>query len=85
VLARPRVRSTTKIRSKNSLYPHRYFTEQLVGAFGKSPRESDLNQEPSSLLIRRLKNHTRVHLQQSTQSGNQNNQLAATLEQESKN
>jgi hypothetical protein len=52
----------TKIRSNNSLYPHRHFTEQLVGAFRKSPWESDLNQEPSSLLIRRLKNHTGIHL-----------------------
>jgi hypothetical protein len=37
-----------KIESKNSLYPHRHFTEQLVGAFGKSPRESDLNHESES-------------------------------------
>jgi hypothetical protein len=45
-------RSTIKIGSKNSLYPHRYFTEHLVGAFEKSPRESDLNHKSSSLLIR---------------------------------
>jgi hypothetical protein len=30
----------TKIRSKNSLYHHRYFTEHLVCAFRKSPPES---------------------------------------------
>jgi hypothetical protein len=52
VQAKLRVRSTTKIRSKNSLYPYRYFIEQLVGAFGKSPQESNLNHESSSLLIR---------------------------------
>jgi hypothetical protein len=60
VLARTHERSTTEIRSKNSLYRHRHFTEHLVGAFGKSPRESDLNQKLLSLLIRQLKNYTRV-------------------------
>jgi hypothetical protein len=60
VLARLRARSTTKIRSKNSLYPHIYFTEELVAAFEKSPQES---QEPSSLFIWWLKNHTGDHLQ----------------------
>jgi hypothetical protein len=35
----------TKIESKLNLYPHRHFIEHLVGAFGKSPRESDLNHE----------------------------------------
>jgi hypothetical protein len=48
----------TKIRSKNNLYPHRHFTEHLVDAFGKSPRESDLNHETSSFSIQRLKNYT---------------------------
>jgi hypothetical protein len=38
----------TKIESRNSLYPHMHFTEHLVGAFRKSPRENDLNKEPSS-------------------------------------
>jgi hypothetical protein len=66
VLARPRAKSTTKIRSKNSLYPHRHFTKHLVGTFGKPPRESDLNYEPSSLLDRRLKNYTGFTLQPST-------------------
>jgi hypothetical protein len=47
-----------KNRLKNSLYPHRHFTEHLVGTFRKSPRESDLNHEFSSLLIQRLKNYT---------------------------
>jgi hypothetical protein len=47
VLARLCVRSTIKIDLKNSLYPYRHFTEQLVGVFGKSPRESDLNHESS--------------------------------------
>jgi hypothetical protein len=32
-----------KKQLKNSLYPHRHFAEQLVGTFGKSPRESDLD------------------------------------------
>jgi hypothetical protein len=57
---RLRVRLTTKIRSKNSLYPHRHFTEHLVGAFRKSPWESDLNHETSSFLIRQLNNYTRA-------------------------
>jgi hypothetical protein len=39
MLARPRARSTTKIRLKNSLYPHSHFTENLVDAFEKSPQE----------------------------------------------
>jgi hypothetical protein len=42
------VRSMTKIGSKNSLCPHRYFTKHLVGAFEKSPRKTDLNHETSS-------------------------------------
>jgi hypothetical protein len=37
MLARTRARSMTKLRSKNSLYPHRHFTEHLVGAIKKSP------------------------------------------------
>jgi hypothetical protein len=49
-----------KIGSKNSLYPHRHFTEHLVE---KLPRENNLNHEPSSLLDRRLKNYTENHLQ----------------------
>jgi hypothetical protein len=60
VLARLHARSTTKIDSKNSLYHHRYFTKHLLGAFGKSQRESDLNHESSSLLIRWLKSTTRI-------------------------
>jgi hypothetical protein len=43
VPAGTRARSTIKIRSKLNLYPHRYFTEHLVGAFEKSPRENDFN------------------------------------------
>jgi hypothetical protein len=46
----------TNIRFRNNIYPHRHFTNHLVGVFEKSPRESDLNNESSSLLIRRLKN-----------------------------
>jgi hypothetical protein len=55
-----------KIGSKNSLYPHRHFTKHLMDVFGKSPWESNLNQEPSSLLIRWLKNDTGFPLQPST-------------------
>jgi hypothetical protein len=65
VLARPRARSTIEINSKNSLYSHSHFTEHLVGAFGKSPRKSNLNHKSSSLLIRRLKNNIGFTLQQS--------------------
>jgi hypothetical protein len=54
----------TKIGSKNNLYPHRYFSEQLVDAFEKSPRESNLNHESSSLFIRWLKRYTNISLQQ---------------------
>jgi hypothetical protein len=46
------------IGSRNNIYRHSHFTKHLVGAFGKSPRESNLNNESSSLLIRRLKNDT---------------------------
>jgi hypothetical protein len=35
------VRLTTKIGLKNSLYPHRHFTEHLVGVFEKQPVEND--------------------------------------------
>jgi hypothetical protein len=45
------VRSTTKIRPKNILYPHRHFIEHLMDAFRKSAWKSDLNQKSSSLLI----------------------------------
>jgi hypothetical protein len=47
VLARPRERWMTKIRSKNSLYPHSHFNKQLVDAFRKPPRESNLNHKIS--------------------------------------
>jgi hypothetical protein len=64
-----------KNRIKNSLYPLRHFTEQLVGAFRKPPWEYNLDRESSSLLNRQLKsntgnplptNHTEIH-QKSTQ------------------
>jgi hypothetical protein len=48
---------------EDNLYTHSYFTEQLVGAFGKSLRESDLNYKISSFLIRQLKNYTGFPLQ----------------------
>jgi hypothetical protein len=54
VLVRLHERLTTKINSKNSLSPLRHFTEQLVGVFGKLPRENDLDHEFSKLLIRWL-------------------------------
>jgi hypothetical protein len=38
MLTKTRARSTTKIRSKNNLYPYRHFTEHLVDTFGKLPR-----------------------------------------------
>jgi hypothetical protein len=62
------VRSTTKLDSKNSLYPLSHFTEYLVGVFRKLPRKSDLNHEYSSLLIQRLKNQTGFTLQPFTQN-----------------
>jgi hypothetical protein len=49
---RIRAKSTTKLGLKNRLCPLRHFTEYLMCAFEKSPRESDLNHESSSLLIR---------------------------------
>jgi hypothetical protein len=60
VLARPRERLTTRINSKNSLYPLSHFTEHLVGVFGKVPWGNDLDHESSSFLIRQLKRHTRT-------------------------
>jgi hypothetical protein len=49
--ARIHVKSTTKLRSKNRLYPLSYFTEHLMDALRKSPQKSDLNHESLSLLI----------------------------------
>jgi hypothetical protein len=43
MLARTRVRLTTKIRLKLNSYPHSHFTDQLVGVFRKQPFKSDLN------------------------------------------
>jgi hypothetical protein len=48
----------TKIGSKNSLYPHKHFTEHLMDLFRKSPWNSDLNYETSNFSIRQLKNYT---------------------------
>ena len=59
-----------KINSKNSLSHLRHFTEHLVDVFRKLPWENDLDHKSSSLLIRRLKNHTGDHLQQFTHSKN---------------
>jgi hypothetical protein len=58
MLARQRMRSKTKIDSKNSLYSYRHFTEHLMDMFEKSPWESDFNYKISSFLIRQLKNMT---------------------------
>jgi hypothetical protein len=58
---------TIKIGSRNNLYPHKHFTKQLVTTFRKSPQESDLNHEFSSLLIQRLKRFTENSLRCSTQ------------------
>jgi hypothetical protein len=65
MLVRPRARSTTKIRLKQ-FTSSQSFHRTLGGAFRKSTRESDLNHGSSSLLIRRLKNNTGLHLQQTT-------------------
>jgi hypothetical protein len=54
VLVRPRERLTTKIDSKNSLYPLSHFTEHLVSVFGKLPRENNLDYKSSRLSIRWL-------------------------------
>jgi hypothetical protein len=63
----------------NSLYYHRYLTEHLVTVFEKPPRESDLNHEPSSLLIQRVKNHTGDHMQSSRIRKSRHTGLAAEL------
>jgi hypothetical protein len=60
VLAGPHVKSMTKINSKNSLYPLRYFTEHMVGVFRKLPQENDLDHESLRLLIRWLKDTTGI-------------------------
>jgi hypothetical protein len=65
-MAREHARLATKIRLKLSSCPHIYFIKQLMDAFVK-PRENNLNQETSSLLIRRLKNYTGFSRQQFTQ------------------
>jgi hypothetical protein len=54
------VRSTTKIRSKNNLYPHRHFTDHLMDVFERSLRESNLNYKILSFSICQLKNKTRM-------------------------
>jgi hypothetical protein len=48
----------TQIRSKNSLYSHKHFTEHLVDTFKKLPCKSDLNHKTSNFSIRQLKNYT---------------------------
>jgi hypothetical protein len=63
MLAGTRAKTTMKIDLKNNLYPHMHFIEHLVVTFGKSPQESDLNNESSRLLIRRLKSYTGFSLQ----------------------
>jgi hypothetical protein len=66
MLIKTRARLTMKIGSKLSLCPHRYFTEHLVDAFKKSPRESKLNYKILSFSIRQLKNNIGFILQQTT-------------------
>jgi hypothetical protein len=68
VLARPHERSTTKIDSKNSLSPLRYFTEHLVSVFEKLLRENDLDHESLRLPIRWLNSTPGITLQQSHRS-----------------
>jgi hypothetical protein len=73
----------TKIDSKNSLSPLRHFTEQLVGVFGKLPRENDLDNKSSKLLIRWLKSTTRIqpatnHTQPETEKLNQKSKTPTT-------
>jgi hypothetical protein len=58
VLARPRERSTTKIDSKNSLYPLSHFTEQLMGVFSKIPQKNNLDHESSSFFDPAAKDKT---------------------------
>jgi hypothetical protein len=84
------VRLTTKIGSKNSLYPHWHFTEQLVNAFRKSPWERNLNHEILSFLIRQLKNYTGLQLQPSTSNTRKihiktSRQAGRTAEQQKQN
>jgi hypothetical protein len=68
-----------KIKPKNNLCPHNHFTEQLVVTFRKSPRDSNLNHESSSLLIQRLKNDTRNNLQQSKITHKKNQSWSTTI------
>jgi hypothetical protein len=73
VLARPDVRSTTKIDSKNSLYPLRHFTEHMVNVFRKLPWKNDLDHESSSLFDPVAQEHYRhKFLQQSTSHTSKN-------------
>jgi hypothetical protein len=48
-----------KVGSELSISPHNHFTEYLLGAFEKSPRESDLNQKPSSFFDPAAQEHNR--------------------------
>jgi hypothetical protein len=78
-MAREHARLATKIRLKLSSCTHSHFIKQLMNAFEKSPRENNLNQETSNLLIRRLKNYTGFSRQQFTQKQELNFGLHAAI------
>jgi hypothetical protein len=69
VLIRPHKRSTTRTRLKNSLSPLRYFTEHLVGVFGKLPWENNLDHNPRDSRYGDSKAHLEFNLQQISHNG----------------
>jgi hypothetical protein len=91
MLVRPHEISTTKINSKNSLSPLRYFTEYLVDVFRKLPRKNDLDHKSSRLLIRWLKCtqrrvpakiHTKIHKEIALRNKGPNGQNEETRKHE---
>jgi hypothetical protein len=81
------MRSTTKIDSKNSLYPLRHFTEHLMGVFRKLPRKNNLDHESSRFLIWWLKSTTgtqpaTIHNRPTKQTVEE---IGATVEHQCKN
>jgi hypothetical protein len=81
------VRSTTKIDSKNSLYPLMHFTEHLVDMFRKLPQENNLDHGSLRFLIRWLKSTTgiqpaTIHNRSTKQTVEE---IGATVEHQCKN
>jgi hypothetical protein len=58
--------STTRIKPKEHLESHTHFSEHLSRVIKKPPQECNKNPKSSSICLRRLKNNTGGHLQESS-------------------